>query len=181
MYSLVPKKRHDRKKMTRMENGPNIRNRASSIGSQYGYLAFGLNKFRNCNPILRPFSSHIIFFPIVSLFWNQRVTIRQCFMQLVLVFNKNKKSAIIMFDVKQRGCSMIKFPKSLTNLTALWAQLRKKATHVKTFFSVFFSVDRQLVLHPPCPSGRTKRDTRWPHVKTSAISMKSKKYAERRY
>ena len=38
----------------------------------YWYLDFCFKKFRN-NPILRPFSSRVIFFPVVSLFWNQRV------------------------------------------------------------------------------------------------------------
>ena len=38
----------------------------------YKYLASCLKKFRH-NPILRAFSSRVIFFPVVSLFWNQRV------------------------------------------------------------------------------------------------------------
>ena len=45
--------------MTRLENGVNIGDRASGLGSQYkgyGYLAFRLKFFRN-DPILRPFSS----------------------------------------------------------------------------------------------------------------------------
>ena len=42
--------------------------RYGSQSKGYGYLArFGYN------PILRPFSSRVIFFPVVTLFWNQSI------------------------------------------------------------------------------------------------------------
>ena len=70
VYSLVQTERHDRKKMTRLERVLILviepQDWVSIYGSQYGYLAFCFKIFRN-NPILRPFSIRVIFFPVVSL------------------------------------------------------------------------------------------------------------------
>ena len=74
--------------MTRLENGLNIGDRASGLGLNIkgmDILLSALNFFRN-NPILRPFSSRVIFFPVVSLFWNQRVLprfLQSCYRDLL--------------------------------------------------------------------------------------------------
>ena len=69
------------KKMTWLENGLKIClflkffNAASKISIPFilrpNHVAL--------SPFIRPFSSRVIFFPVVSLFWNQRVSNVVCF------------------------------------------------------------------------------------------------------
>ena len=61
--------------MTRLQNGLNLGDRASGLGinirGTYVYLVFCLIFYKYSN--FKTISSRVIFFPVMSLFWNQRV------------------------------------------------------------------------------------------------------------
>ena len=85
------------KKIVWLENGLSIGNGASSLGlnrkcMDIGYHAFCLEKIRN-NPI-RPFSTHTIFFPAITLIRNQRVRDMLSFYDCTILLQNFRKQLV---------------------------------------------------------------------------------------